>query len=201
MATVADSWEEMDDARRVEENLRKLNISARKMEPSQGSPVTVVVRDDCCRTQYRPDGPPQVRILKRTDDKSGSSGSSSQQRTHSSSKPNKSFQERQAEYQEARLRIMGRIEEPEPVMTTPPPPLLHTSQSSPALLPYPPLNGLVGPYPLPRANGELISVRDGARISVLRPGEMWPSSPLQPMVPLMRTPRGPDGSRGFRSCR
>jgi hypothetical protein len=119
----------------VEEQLKQLNISSRKTQPNDG-PVSVIVRDESGRTPYRPDGPPQVRILKRTDQNPGINGFGPQKRPQSVSKPNKTYEERHAEYQEARLRIMGRTEDAEVVEST----LsvsaasnLHVSRSSPAL--------------------------------------------------------------------
>ncbi|KAK9515664.1 hypothetical protein VZT92_026291 [Zoarces viviparus] len=103
---VAESWEEAADSGEMERRLEeKLRISQKEKESSDNSPrsplnTTVMIQDDSL-----PAGPPpQIRILKRP----ASNGS-----LGSPSNPNrptpqvKSLAQREAEYAEARKRILG----------------------------------------------------------------------------------------------
>ncbi|CAL8338589.1 unnamed protein product [Merluccius merluccius] len=103
---IADSWEEAADSGEIERRLEaKLKISreAKKSSLSSGGSVVrtgVVIQDDSLPAAP----PPQIRILKRPSN-NGTMGNPS-----SSSRPSqqmKSLAQREAEYAEARRRILG----------------------------------------------------------------------------------------------
>ncbi|XP_047204807.1 SUZ domain-containing protein 1-like [Girardinichthys multiradiatus] len=103
---VAESWEEAADSGEIERRLEaklKINQEAKKTSlKSASSPVrtAIVVQDDSLPAAP----PPQIRILKRPSN-NGTAGNSA-----SSSRPSqqmKSLAQREAEYAEARRRILG----------------------------------------------------------------------------------------------
>ncbi|OCT73401.1 hypothetical protein XELAEV_18036378mg [Xenopus laevis] len=99
---VAESWEEAADSGEIERRLeKKLKISQRENNNTKSPPrAPVVIQDDSL-----PSGPPpQIRILKRPT----SNGLASS--PHACSRPAapvKSLAQREAEYAEARKRILG----------------------------------------------------------------------------------------------
>ncbi|XP_069122315.1 SUZ RNA-binding domain-containing-like [Argopecten irradians] len=97
--TVLDSWEELDDSRVLNKKLKEIKISNQDDRKSTGA----LVLENQDRTQYQP----QVRILKRRSDPGA--GSISQQDTSkvNANKHNKTLEQREKEYAEARLRILG----------------------------------------------------------------------------------------------
>ncbi|CAL8402297.1 unnamed protein product [Arctogadus glacialis] len=102
---IADSWEEAADSGEIERRLEaKLKISreAKKSSLSSGSSVVrtgVVIQDDSLPAAP----PPQIRILKRPSN-NGMMGNPSSSRP---SQQMKSLAQREAEYAEARRRILG----------------------------------------------------------------------------------------------
>ncbi|XP_048374650.1 SUZ domain-containing protein 1 [Sphaerodactylus townsendi] len=99
---VAESWEEAADSGEIDRRLeRKLRIKQKESGKSKSPPkVPIVIQDDSL-----PSGPPpQIRILKRPT----SNGEFSS--PHSANRPafqGKSLAQREAEYAEARKRILG----------------------------------------------------------------------------------------------
>lgn len=89
---VLDSWEELEDTSVLDKKLKEM-----KTEDKKPNPVQAMVTDSSERTQYQP----QVKILKRQTE---TSNNTTDQR---SQKPTKSLEQREAEYAEARLRILG----------------------------------------------------------------------------------------------
>ncbi|XP_071781991.1 SUZ RNA-binding domain-containing-like [Centroberyx gerrardi] len=103
---VAESWEEAADSGEIERRLEaklKINQEAKKSSLSSGgSPMrtAIVIQDDSQPAAP----PPQIRILKRPSN-NGTAGNPA-----SSSRPSqqmKSLAQREAEYAEARKRILG----------------------------------------------------------------------------------------------
>ncbi|XP_074626482.1 SUZ RNA-binding domain-containing-like [Acropora palmata] len=106
-----DSWEDMADSgeleRRMEErekqvrenDEKKASTSLKSQEIKNSS--SVMMQEDSTRTQYKP----QLRILKRPD--SGGSNQSSTQDNTKSKPVHKTLAEREAQYAEARARILG----------------------------------------------------------------------------------------------
>ncbi|XP_063798164.1 SUZ domain-containing protein 1 isoform X2 [Pseudophryne corroboree] len=98
---VAESWEEAADSGEIDRRLeKKLRITQRERKSKSPPKTPVVIQDDSL-----PAGPPpQIRILKRPT----SNGLASN--PHASSRPTvpvKSLAQREAEYAEARKRILG----------------------------------------------------------------------------------------------
>ncbi|XP_068185665.1 SUZ RNA-binding domain-containing [Antennarius striatus] len=103
---VTESWEETVDSVEMEKRLtEKLRISQKEKEPSnnfQQSPLrtTMVIQDESLRAAP----PPQIRILKRP----ASNGSLGSPLSQTRPTPQvKSLAQREAEYAEARKRILG----------------------------------------------------------------------------------------------
>lgn len=103
---IAESWEEAADSGEIERRLEaklKINQEAKKSSlKSSGSPVrtAIVIQDDSLPAAP----PPQIRILKRPTN-NGTAGNPA-----SASRPSqqmKSLAQREAEYAEARKRILG----------------------------------------------------------------------------------------------
>lgn len=102
---VAESWEEAADSGEIERRLEaklKINQEAKKSNmKSTSSPVrtAIVIQDDSLPAAP----PPQIRILKRPTN-NGTANSASSSRP---SQQTKSLAQREAEYAEARRRILG----------------------------------------------------------------------------------------------
>ncbi|KAM6927765.1 SUZ RNA-binding domain-containing-like [Xenentodon cancila] len=103
---VAESWEEAADSGEIERRLEaKLKINQEAKKPSLksgGSPVrtAIVIQDDSLPAAP----PPQIRILKRPSNNGTTGNSTSLSRP---SQQMKSLAQREAEYAEARRRILG----------------------------------------------------------------------------------------------
>ncbi|KAM7030672.1 SUZ RNA-binding domain-containing isoform 1-T1 [Acridotheres tristis] len=100
---VAESWEEAADSGEIDRRLeKKLKITQKESSRKSKSPpkVPIVIQDDSLPTGP----PPQIRILKRPTTNGVLSS------PHSASRPAfpvKSLAQREAEYAEARKRILG----------------------------------------------------------------------------------------------
>lgn len=111
---VCDSWEDMLDSDIFEEKLRRMkpDVQAEDDRPiicsNRGSYMgPVIVEDDVARTPYSPPEP-QVKILKRPSASiKQDNGTPIVNGERSSKQPVKTLQQREAEYAEARLRILG----------------------------------------------------------------------------------------------
>ncbi|XP_011422610.1 SUZ RNA-binding domain-containing isoform X1 [Magallana gigas] len=91
---VLDSWEEFEDNGDLDKKLEEMKLKDSKKTASEA-----VVVEDGNRTQYTP----QVRILKRKSD----AHSTAAHGTRANNKPTKTLEQREAEYAEARKRILG----------------------------------------------------------------------------------------------
>ncbi|XP_062614640.1 SUZ domain-containing protein 1-like [Saccostrea cucullata] len=91
---VLDCWEEFEDTGDLDKKLEEMKLKESKKLASEA-----VVVEDGNRTQYAP----QVRILKRKSD----ANSTANQGTRANNKPTKTLEQREAEYAEARRRILG----------------------------------------------------------------------------------------------
>lgn len=102
---VAESWEEAADSGEIERRLEaklKINEEAKKASlSSRSSPIrtAIVIQDDSLPAAP----PPQIRILKRPTNNDTSSSSTSSVRPLQT----KTLAQREAEYAEARRRILG----------------------------------------------------------------------------------------------
>ncbi|KAM8927596.1 SUZ RNA-binding domain-containing [Pelodytes ibericus] len=114
---VAESWEEAEDSGEIDRTLeKKLKITRRESKSKSPPKIPLVIQDDSL-----PAGPPpQIRILKRPTSNGLASGTNASSRP---SVPVKSLAQREAEYAEARKRILGSAspeEEPEkPIVERP----------------------------------------------------------------------------------
>ncbi|XP_060078428.1 SUZ domain-containing protein 1-like [Ylistrum balloti] len=97
--TVLDSWEELDDSRVLNKKLNEIKISNQDDKKLTGA----LVLENQDRTQYQP----QVRILKRRSDPGATANSQQDASKVNANKHNKTLEQREKEYAEARLRILG----------------------------------------------------------------------------------------------
>ncbi|XP_030363841.1 SUZ domain-containing protein 1 [Strigops habroptila] len=116
---VAESWEEAADSGEIDRRLeKKLKITQKESRKSKSPPkVPIVIQDDSL-----PAGPPpQIRILKRPTTNGVLSNPNSASRP---AFPVKSLAQREAEYAEARKRILGSAspeeEQEKPILDRPP---------------------------------------------------------------------------------
>ncbi|XP_052285958.1 SUZ domain-containing protein 1-like isoform X2 [Dreissena polymorpha] len=94
---ILESWEELND-NVLEQKLQDIKLSARTTNGCNGEAVTQL-REESSRTQYAP----QVKILQRKNEKAPTNA----ERARNLKGPQKSIQQREAEYNEARRRILG----------------------------------------------------------------------------------------------
>lgn len=106
---VFESWEDLVDTglldKKIEEMKSRQPVEQSEIEIS-ASIEPVILQEDVPRTQYVPPQP-QVKILKRPSGVTKSEGSLLVNGEKSSKQPIKTLQQREAEYAEARLRILG----------------------------------------------------------------------------------------------
>ncbi|MGH0132415.1 UNVERIFIED_CONTAM: hypothetical protein FKN15_049803 [Acipenser sinensis] len=113
---VAESWEEAADSGEIDRRLEeKLRISQKEKKSRSPLKTPIVIQDDSLPAAP----PPQIRILKRPSSNGSLGASSPAQRPPAQVK---TLAQREAEYAEARRRILGSAspeEEPEkPIPTT-----------------------------------------------------------------------------------
>lgn len=189
---ILDSWEDFQDFD---------TPSSRKKKPKEKSKAEisdttsdVVVMEDTHRTQYKP----QIRILKREPQQSKNANGFNDRPTANPNNgevttetsqdkpkmPGKTLAQREAEYAEARLRILGSAYNPE-------------EQTSTQFPPVPSLAELVPPYPPPPiapnnpAVPQPLYENSSPRLLLQR------MQNLQINPEVVRQPNGPDGTRGF----
>ncbi|XP_057355759.1 SUZ domain-containing protein 1 [Manis pentadactyla] len=98
---VAESWEEAADSGEIDRRLeKKLKITQKERKSKSPPKVPIVIQDDSLPTGP----PPQIRILKRP---TSNGVVSSPNSTSKPALPVKSLAQREAEYAEARKRILG----------------------------------------------------------------------------------------------
>lgn len=102
---VFDNWEDLDKTEVLEQKLKQIVPRAVEIEPkscNNQSPVNVIlIGDDAVRSQYVPPEP-TVKILKRPSKDAQSQNGDCRPR-----QPIKTLKQREQEYAEARLRILG----------------------------------------------------------------------------------------------
>lgn len=182
-------WPSIGSNNRVNENLNSIKILKRPTNsPISSSRMNDSVNDsnqnqttglgpqitleDNTRTQYVP----QVRILKRQerDDKSVSNDRKSLNSSKSQSN-SKTYEEREAEYAKARLRILG-------------------SASAPEETPVSPLSGTSSSVGTNTSN----ALSPENRSTKLRSLQNSSTNETPNNVPIIRLPLGPDGTKGFK---
>lgn len=90
----SDDWESMLDSGQLDQSLDRLSLY------SQPRPQVKILTDDC-RTQYKPPSP-KLTILKRPSSQPASNGQARQKA------PTKTLEQREADYAQARQRILGK---------------------------------------------------------------------------------------------
>jgi len=213
---ILDSWEDFTDYEAPKNGKTKKSRS----QPDGGNDgsANVIVTEETHRTQYKP----QIRILKREPQESRRSTNIDSNNSNESasdcpgeSKPKaKTLAQREAEYAEARRRILGPSYNPEEQLQAPPPPppLLSTSVPPPLVPPFPPpppsLADLVPPYPPPpilphpshvHPTSSHQSPSNYDDQSPRRLAQRMENLKMNPGVMVVRQPNGPDpdGFRGF----
>ncbi|XP_014356416.2 SUZ domain-containing protein 1 [Papilio machaon] len=186
---VCESWEDMDDIGLDNKIKLMSSVPAPVKSTLKGCKVTNVIVDEsaCIGSQcMMPE--PAIRILKRP-----SSLASGQLNGESRARPVKTLEQRQKEYEQARLRILGEARSPEDVIDDNLKRLqekfqannINDTQSS----------GKTKICHTDNAKGKekkvLTRLPAGATASGIFP------SPPPPGVLVIRTPRGPDGTKGF----
>ncbi|GFO10035.1 suz domain-containing protein 1-like [Plakobranchus ocellatus] len=175
-ADVLDNWEEQADSGMLDKRLDQMEIDVSNKRERKKQVVSVagkmMMSEEGGPTPYQP----QVRILKRNTESqvtqqnshvTGPSAGSSQ----GSSKHSKSLQQREAEYAQARLRILGSL-----------PPADDEEEKGEALC----NNGI----PSRKAC-------DGS-VQLESPPQIVKLDPSQPRVAILRQPKSPDGTSGFK---
>jgi len=177
---LCDSWEDMIDSGVLERKLEVINCSSsvvnhtcpvEDITENGNRPVgiqPVLYLEETSRTQYVPPEP-QVKILKRPVANSTVVINGDK----SSSKPGKSLQQREAEYAEARLRILGSAKSEEEVV-----------EERLALM-------SVTSEPTPRSPSPALV------ISTRQPT----APPVSPAVTVIRQARGPEPGKNFAARR
>ena len=219
---ILDSWEDFTDFEAPRSGKTKKSRS--QTDSGNESSSNIIVTEETHRTQYKP----QIRILKREPqddrrnanvDANNSNGSGSDSPGESKPKA-KTLAQREAEYAEARRRILGPSYNPEepPPGPPPPPPLLSTTVPPPLVPPFPPpltslppppsLADLVPPYPPPPILPHPSHVHPPPSQppashyddqSPRRLAQRMENLKMNPGVMVVRQPNGPDpdGFRGF----
>ncbi|XP_055694022.1 SUZ domain-containing protein 1 [Lutzomyia longipalpis] len=110
---VLDSWEEIDEAEVSEKLTAKIN-KMREHSSKEKNSRTMILQDDP-RSHFGPYGPqePTLKILKRPQETEGRGVGDNRPKA-----PVKSLQQREQEYAEARLRILGAAKSPEEEQNT-----------------------------------------------------------------------------------
>ncbi|XP_034247416.1 SUZ domain-containing protein 1-like [Thrips palmi] len=121
---IFDSWEEMDDSEVLERKLQNLKLPPtdncrikRDISDQPASRGVILMGDDAYRTQYT-SPEPTVKILKRPTQNSngGGDGPFMNGENKPSKQPIKTLQQREQEYAQARLRILGEARSPEEIV-------------------------------------------------------------------------------------
>ncbi|KAG6449025.1 SUZ domain-containing protein 1 [Manduca sexta] len=182
---VCESWEDMDEIGldhkiRLNSDCQSANAPAKIL--LKGCKVTV--EENACIGSQCIMPEPAIRILKRP-----SSSGSGQLNGESRARPVKTLEQRQKEYEEARLRILGEARSPEDVIDD------NLSRLQDKLQ----ANQINDNSNSGKKNNEAKG-KDRKVLVRLPPGAtaagVFPSPPPRGVL-VIRTPRGPDGTKGF----
>ncbi|XP_041979559.1 SUZ domain-containing protein 1 [Aricia agestis] len=180
---VCESWEDMDEIG-LDQKI-KLMSSVPPVTALKGCKVTnVIVEENACIGSQCVMPEPAIRILKRP-----SALSSGQLNGENRARPVKTLEQRQKEYEEKRLRILGEARSPEDVIDD------NLSRLQDKLQ----ANNLNDNHGGRHKNNDNHNKKE-KKVLVRLPPEattgIFPS-PLPPGVLVVRTPRCPDGTKGF----
>ncbi|XP_011670632.2 SUZ domain-containing protein 1-like [Strongylocentrotus purpuratus] len=103
---VWDSWEDMADSGVLEKKLKEAQKQRDRatQEKKDATPAVVLLQEDTQRTSYQP----QLRILKRPTEAGGDQNATENKDVNKTKQ--KTLAEREEEYKQARLRILGSAE-------------------------------------------------------------------------------------------
>lgn len=171
---IYESWEDMEDAGVLDKKIKILQTKS-STETPKTSNGGLVILDDSVRQYYGPPDP-KVKILKRP------TISSEGNQVNGDSRPrqHKTLKQREQEYAEARLRILGEARSPD------------ESPTSPSAI-----NANEGMNHL-QAKLEVLTTSDQGKTTQGVVGELRPAKVVIESDNILRTPRGPDGTKGFK---
>ncbi|XP_053609918.1 SUZ domain-containing protein 1 [Plodia interpunctella] len=188
---VCESWEDMDEIG-LDQKIKLMSSECAPVTSLKGCKVTV--EENACIGSQCVMPEPAIRILKRP-----SSSASGQLNGENRSRPVKTFEQRQKEYEEARLRILGEARSPEDVIDDNLSRLqdklqannLNDNQNSNSG------SGKTKNCHNDNAKGNKQERKVLARLPPgATPAGVFPSPPPRGVL-VIRTPRGPDGTKGF----
>ncbi|XP_050351040.1 SUZ domain-containing protein 1-like isoform X1 [Nymphalis io] len=187
---VCESWEDMDEIGLD----RKIKLMS-SVPPLKGCKVTsVIVEESACIGSQCVMPEPAIRILKRP-----SSLGSGQLNGESRARPVKTLEQRQKEYEEARLRILGEARSPEDVIDDKVTICFSLTRLQDKLQANN-LNENQSGGKSKNCHNDNNKSKEKKVLVRLPPGAtvagVYPSPP-PPGVLVIRTPRGPDGTKGF----
>ncbi|GBP50285.1 SUZ domain-containing protein 1 [Eumeta japonica] len=182
---VCESWEDMDDIG-LDQKIKLM--SKETSEKSSGfiacKVTNVIVEESSCIGSQCIMPEPAIRILKRP-----TSTASGQMNGENKARPVKTLQQRQKEYEEARLRILGEARSPEDVIDDNLSRLQEKLQAN-----------SLSDKSNKQGGCQIDKVKEKKILPRLPPGAsptgIFPSPP-PPGVLVLRSPRGPDGTKGF----
>ncbi|CAK1579971.1 unnamed protein product [Parnassius mnemosyne] len=188
---VCESWEDMDDIGLDNKIKLMSSVPAPVKSTLKGCKVTnVIVEENACIGSQCMMPEPAIRILKRP-----STLASGQLNGESRARPVKTLEQRQKEYEQARLRILGEARSPEDVIDdnlTRLQEKLQANNISDAQNTGKTKNNCHNDTNTKgKERKVLVRLPPGATASGIFP------SPPPPGVLVIRTPRGPDGTKGF----
>ncbi|XP_059059734.1 SUZ domain-containing protein 1 [Achroia grisella] len=182
---VCESWEDMDEIG-LDQKIKLMSSECAPVTALKGCKVTV--EENACIGSQCVMPEPAIRILKRP-----SSSASGQLNGESRSRPVKTLEQRQKEYEEARLRILGEARSPEDVIDD----NLNRLQDK---LQANNLNDNHNVGKSKNCHSDNTKGKERKVLSRLPPGAsptgIFPSPPPRGVL-VIRTPRGPDGTKGF----
>ncbi|XP_014250260.1 SUZ domain-containing protein 1 isoform X1 [Cimex lectularius] len=114
-----DTWEELEDSGQLDKQIEKIRITSVQngISSNNSSPSVIILSDDLRAKLLPPE--PAVKILQRPN----VNGCKYVNGDTKPKQPLKTLQQREMEYAEARLRILGEARSPEEDQTPSPPPL------------------------------------------------------------------------------
>ncbi|XP_038209808.1 SUZ domain-containing protein 1-like [Zerene cesonia] len=182
---VCESWEDMDEIG-LDQKIQLMSSVPSTTTLKSCKVTNVIVEDNACIGSQCIMPEPAIRILKRP-----SSMSSGQLNGENRARPVKTLEQRQKEYEEARLRILGEARSPEDVIDDNLSRLQDKLQAN---------NINDNPKSTKNCQNDNAKGREKKVLARLPPGAtasgIFPSPP-PPGVLVIRTPRGPDGTKGF----
>ncbi|XP_061715831.1 SUZ domain-containing protein 1 [Cydia pomonella] len=186
---VCESWEDMDEIG-LDTKIKLMSSASSSVKtPLKGCKVTnVIVEDSACIGSQCVMPEPAIRILKRP-----STLASGQLNGERNARPVKTLQQRQKEYEEARLRILGEARSPEDVIDDNLSCLQDKLQANS-------ISDSQNGNKVKNCHNDNAKGKERKVLVRLPPGAtasgVFPSPP-PPGVLVIRTPRGPDGTKGF----